>query len=358
MKIPSFDFERRYWEQEISLVAGLDEVGVGAWAGPVVAGAVMFKEETPHFFSPLSGGEMRKKALKINRELAYVPYLKRLTEQAREMRNNPTKAEQVFWKAILSHDLLKQYRFRRQRPLRHFIVDFYSPSLLLAVEVDGDSHDKQRDYDEARSGSLSDYGIQVIRYTNTDVLQRSDWVYSDLMEKISKRSVMLGPPDRGDTGGLIRDSKTLSLQQREKAAVWIKEHALAWAVGEASVEEICELNILQAARLAMRRAVGQLSFLPELLLVDGYAASLHPTIPHESIVKGDQKSFSIAAASIVAKVHRDTIMCQLAEQFPGYGFEAHKGYGSEQHQAALRAQGACPCHRAAYAPIAAYLTQG
>jgi len=211
MKTPSFTYERQYWQQDISFVAGLDEVGMGAWAGPVVAGAVVFE-----------------------------------------------KTERV------------------QRGMRT----------------------------------------------------------------------------------LIRDSKLLSPEQREKAAGWVREHSLAWAVGEASVEEIFELNILQAARLAMRRAVKKLSQQPDFLLVDGYAKTLHPTIPHQSVVKGDQKSFSIAAASIVAKVYRDTLMCRLAEEFPGYGFESHKGYGSRQHQEALRAQGACPCHRAGYAPIRATLDSG
>lgn len=351
MKIPSFDFERHYWQQDISLVAGLDEVGMGAWAGPVVAGAVIFAPEQPPSISPLSGGEFRRKAIKINQDVAYMPYFQRLTEQAREMRNNPTNAEKVFWKTILAQDSLKQYRFRRQRPLQHFVADFYSPSLLLVVEIDGDSHDKQQDYDAARTDSLSDYGIQVIRYSNEDVLQRSDWVHRDLLEKISQRTMDLLPPDRGDTGGLIRDSKFLSPQQREKAAIWIKENALAWAVGEASVEEIYELNILQAARLAMKRAVEQLSQKPEVLIVDGRGEDIHPTIPSESIIKGDQKSFSIAAASILAKVYRDQLMRNLAEQYPGYGFENHKGYGSKEHQEALRAQGVCACHRQSYAPI-------
>ena len=156
----------------------------------------------------------------------------------------------------------------------------------------------------------------------------------------------------------IRDSKTLSYKQREKAAVWIREHALAWAAGEASVEEIFELNILQAARLAMLRAVEQLTSTPEVLIVDGRGENLHPTIPSESIVKGDRKSFTIAAASIVAKVHRDNLMVELGKQHPEYGFENHKGYGAKQHLDALNTHGALACHRAAYAPIRAVLPAG
>jgi ribonuclease HII len=105
----------------------------------------------------------------------------------------------------------------------------------------------------------------------------------------------------------------------------------------------------------MRRAVEQLAQQPDFLLVDGYAKTLHPTIPHESVIKGDQKSFSIAAASILAKVHRDNFMITLGKQHPEYGFESHKGYGSKQHQEALRNYGALPCHRAAYAPIQAII---
>lgn len=210
MQIPSFEFEQQYWNQGVSLVAGLDEVGVGAWAGPVCAGAVI-----------------------------WLP----------------------------------------------------SP--------------------------------QVGRGAGGEVV--------------------------------IRDSKLLSPQQREKAAVWIRANTLAWAVGEASVEEIFELNILQAARLAMKRAVEQLAQQPEVLIVDGRGENIHPTIPSTSIVKGDQKSFSIAAASILAKVHRDNLMVELGREHPQYGFESHKGYGAKQHQEALRKFGVTAHHRAAYAPVRAVI---
>lgn len=205
----SFAIERQYWQREIEFVAGLDEVGMGAWAGPVVAGAVVF--------------------------------------------------------------------------------------------------------------------------------QKTDRVMRDMKS-------------------LIRDSKMLSAPQRETAAAWVQENALTWAVGEASVAEIYDLNILQAARVAMRRAVEQLAQKPGILLVDGRGEAIHPMIPSERIIKGDQKSFSIAAASILAKVHRDQLMRTLAKQYPQYGFERHKGYGSKEHQEALKAHGACICHRAAYAPIAGVIS--
>lgn len=155
----------------------------------------------------------------------------------------------------------------------------------------------------------------------------------------------------------IRDSKSLSAAQREKAAAWTQEHALAWAVGEASVEEIQVLNILQAARLAMKRAVEQLRLTPDLLLVDGNPVRLHESIPAVNLVQGDQLSYSIAAASILAKVHRDHIMTTLDHEFPLYNFAAHKGYGSAAHLAALKTHGATPHHRATYAPVAAALKQ-
>lgn len=150
----------------------------------------------------------------------------------------------------------------------------------------------------------------------------------------------------------IRDSKTLSSKQRDVAAVWIQQETIAWAVGEASVAEITELNIRGAAHLAMRRAIDSLSHIPDMLLLDGTPAQIHPTIPTENIINGDALSFSIAAASILAKVHRDATMKKLDAQFPDYGFAAHKGYGSKQHLVALQEYGACEYHRPTYAPVA------
>lgn len=198
---PTFAYERQYWQQGIDLVAGLDEVGMGAWAGPVVAGAVIFAAGT------------------------------RL---------------------------------------------------------------------------------------------------------------------RG-----IRDSKQLTSRQREQLAPQIKDKAVAWAVAEASVEEISALNIRQASFLAMRRALEQLKPTPELLLIDGRGEQLVPDIPAEYIIKGDAVCLSIAAASILAKVYRDALMIQLGEKYPNYGFAGHKGYGAPLHQQALQQYGPTPVHRPTYAPVAA-----
>lgn len=155
---------------------------------------------------------------------------------------------------------------------------------------------------------------------------------------------------------LIRDSKTLSARQREAAVTWIQTNAVAWAVGEASVAEINTFNIRRASHIAMRRAVGKLSVQPELLLIDGHPASPHPSIAATNLIKGDQLSFSVAAASIIAKVHRDRLMIALHTIFPDYNFAGHKGYGSSRHLAALNKHGPSPHHRAHYAPVARLLT--
>ena len=153
----------------------------------------------------------------------------------------------------------------------------------------------------------------------------------------------------------IRDSKTMSEKQRNEAAEWIYEHATAWAVGEASVEEVDKLNIRQASHLAMRRAIDALQKAPEMLLIDGRPAQVHPTIPAVNIIDGDALVFSIAAASIVAKVHRDAIMVEIDKKFPMYGLSGNKGYGAKIHMDALKEYGACEHHRTSYAPVAAVL---
>ncbi|MEX1112046.1 MAG: ribonuclease HII [Candidatus Andersenbacteria bacterium] len=155
---------------------------------------------------------------------------------------------------------------------------------------------------------------------------------------------------------LVRDSKTLSAKRREYLVSLIHHGALAWAVGEASVEEIDTLNIRVASHLAMRRAIDTLSQTPDILLIDGTPATPHPLIPAVNIIDGDALSISIAAASILAKVHRDLLMQEIDKEFPQYGFAGHKGYGAKIHMDALQAHGACPHHRRTYAPVAAVLT--
>jgi len=150
-------------------------------------------------------------------------------------------------------------------------------------------------------------------------------------------------PECGEIEGLD-DSKKLSEKKREELFPLIQERALAWAVAMASEREIDELNILNARLLAIKRAVEALSVKPDLVLIDGNRCP-ELTVESRAIVGGDGKSASIAAASVLAKVSRDRHMMQLAEEYPSYGFQNHKGYPTAAHYVALRAFGPCPIHR-------------
>ena len=153
----------------------------------------------------------------------------------------------------------------------------------------------------------------------------------------------------------LNDSKKLSEKKREALAVEIREKAIAWAVAEASVEEIDRINILHATFLAMQRAVAALSVRPVSALVDGNRCP-KLEIPIEAIVKGDGKIASIAAASILAKTVRDAGMLELHAQYPQYGFDRHMGYPTPAHFAALEAHGASPVHRRSFGPVAQQLS--
>ena len=157
-------------------------------------------------------------------------------------------------------------------------------------------------------------------------------------------------PERIDRNSLLwkcRDSKQLRPEQREELFLVIQAEAVATGVAEGSVEEVDRLNILQAALLAMSRAVAALKVRPDLCLVDGNQPfSGGP--PAYAIVKGDSRSLSIAAASILAKVSRDRRMLELDALYPGYGFGRHKGYGTAEHLAALLRHGPCPIHRKSF----------
>ena len=153
-------------------------------------------------------------------------------------------------------------------------------------------------------------------------------------------------PPHADIPGL-NDSKKLSDKRRRELFPVIKETAVAYGIGIATHEEIDEINILQATYLAMERAIQALSVKPELALIDGNRARDFG-IPVETVVKGDSRSASIAAASILAKVTRDDMMLELAETYPQYGFEIHKGYGTKAHYAALDEHGISPIHRMSF----------
>ncbi|HHH45761.1 MAG TPA: ribonuclease HII [Thiotrichales bacterium] len=148
----------------------------------------------------------------------------------------------------------------------------------------------------------------------------------------------------------LADSKKLSPARREALARIIREQAAAWALGRAEVEEIDRLNVLQAAMLAMKRAVEALDPPPERVLVDGNRLP-ELAMPAEAIVGGDARVAAISAASILAKVARDREMITLDARYPGYGFARHKGYGTREHLEALKRLGPSPVHRRSFAPV-------
>lgn len=148
----------------------------------------------------------------------------------------------------------------------------------------------------------------------------------------------------------LADSKQLHPMHREKLAAEIRLKCLCWAIGIGSVEEIDAKNILQATLLAMKRALESLSIQPAMALVDGNQAPA-VSVPVKTVVKGDSLVPEISAASILAKVTRDKIMCDLNEQYPNYEFAAHKGYSTIRHRAALLNYGITPIHRKTFAPV-------
>ncbi len=148
----------------------------------------------------------------------------------------------------------------------------------------------------------------------------------------------------------LADSKTLTEKRREALAIQIRQHAVAFALGRADVEEIDKINILQASLLAMQRAVEQLPIAPHHVLVDGKDCP-QITCTVEAIIQGDKTVPAISAASIIAKVARDQEMRDMDRLYPGYGFAAHKGYPTRVHQEALQRLGVTPIHRRTFAPV-------
>ena len=145
----------------------------------------------------------------------------------------------------------------------------------------------------------------------------------------------------------LTDSKKLTDKKRRELFPIIQEQAVAYGIGLASEQEIDEINILQATFLAMGRALEQLSVRPALALIDGNRETDFG-LPVKTVVKGDSLSANIAAASVLAKVTRDNLMLELAQQYPEYGFDIHKGYGTKAHYEALRTYGPCPIHRRSF----------
>lgn len=189
------------------------------------------------------------------------------------------------------------------------------------------------DFDES---IRNEYGI----FCGTDEAGRGP-----LAGDVYAAAVILNPDDVIEE---INDSKKLSEKKREMLFDVIKEKAVSWCIATASVEEIEEINILNAAMLAMKRAVSGLDVKPEFVLVDGNKVPDGLEIKADCLVKGDALSASIGAASILAKVARDRYMKEIALKYPKYGFEKHKGYGTKQHREALLKYGPCPVHRMSF----------
>ena len=154
------------------------------------------------------------------------------------------------------------------------------------------------------------------------------------------------PPDF--TNELLNDSKQLTEKQRYALREVIEREAVAWAVGVVSADEIDKINILRASILAMHRAVDQLKVRPQHLLIDGNRFNPYPNIPHTTVVKGDGKYMSIAAASILAKTYRDDFMLKIHEEYPQYHWDSNKGYPAPIHREAIRQYGTTPYHRMSF----------
>ncbi|KKB55145.1 ribonuclease HII [Parabacteroides gordonii] len=155
-------------------------------------------------------------------------------------------------------------------------------------------------------------------------------------------AVILPPDFKNDD---LNDSKQLSEKKRYALRPVIEREAIAWAVGIVTPEEIDKINILKASFLAMHRAIDQLAVKPEHLLIDGNRFTPYPDIAHTTVVKGDGKYLSIAAASILAKTYRDDYMDELAKEYPDYHWTENKGYPTKAHREAIRAVGITPYHR-------------
>lgn len=149
----------------------------------------------------------------------------------------------------------------------------------------------------------------------------------------------------------VRDSKTISFKRRAELATGIMERSRCWALGSVEPGELDIIGVAAANRTAMERAVWSLEVEPDYLLID--ATTIDHPLPQQGIVNGDALSLSIAAASIIAKVARDTIMIELDATWPGYGFASHKGYAAKVHREAIMSLGPCPAHRYCYAPVRA-----
>ena len=184
----------------------------------------------------------------------------------------------------------------------------------------------------------------LLPYLNKDVIEAGcdEAGRGCLAGAVYAAAVILPPDFRNE---LLNDSKQLTERQRYQLREVIEREALAWAVGVVTPEEIDQVNILKASFLAMHRAIDQLKVRPEHLLIDGNRFTKYGNLPHTTVVKGDGKYLSIAAASILAKTYRDDYMNALHQEYPLYDWNQNKGYPTKKHRAAIREHGATPYHR-------------
>lgn len=164
---------------------------------------------------------------------------------------------------------------------------------------------------------------------------------------VSCAAVVL-PPDFADE--MLNDSKKLTARQREMLRIRIEKEAIAWAVEMVWPEEIDRINILNASIVGMQRALDRLGIMPQHVIVDGNRFRPWRDVPYTTVVKGDGKYMSIAAASVLAKTHRDRYMLEMAQKYPGYGWETNMGYPSKKHRLALAQLGLTPIHRRSFGP--------
>lgn len=164
-------------------------------------------------------------------------------------------------------------------------------------------------------------------------------------------AVILAPKCRLDG---LTDSKKLSEKKRNELDIEIRANAVAWAIAAVDAETIDKINIRRASLLAMKMAVSQLALTPDYLLIDGVDTIDWPC-PQQAVIQGDGTSFSIAAASVLAKVYRDRLLVELDAHYPGYGLASHKGYCSQEHREALARLGPTPLHRRSFSPVAQQL---
>ena len=176
-----------------------------------------------------------------------------------------------------------------------------------------------------------------------------------LMGPVMAAAVILPEKVKGRWKSRVRDSKQLTAKAREFLYDFITEAAVAYGIGSSSNNEIDAVGIAKATRLAMVRAIKQLDPQPQFLLID-YVRLKESYYPQKGIVDGDSLCFSIACASIIAKVTRDRIIIEMDKEYPGYGFAEHKGYGTEEHLACLQINGPCPLHRRSFSPVSEMLS--